>query len=340
MHGLPVSLECRDLGAARFFSSFCRGLVVDSDFHAAELKVRLVTSLGTLQQLSVLTQRIGSDFHIEGESLTICAHAASGVWCTVDPHDKQSIAQVTCVRRLSTKRRLLDSLRGGEYRNQVNMTLLRQGFLLPALARLLAERGWATVHAATVCRAGGGLLLTGLNGCGKSGLAAHLSEKRGFSILSDNYSMVGPGSTHLFGIPEPLRISGQDLGLRRDRVKPIGRAFGKFLYAPGPAPVGGPPELKALIRISVGPGFSVKRVASPRFANDLEALHFYLGETPEFGWPRLVYQVSHDINLESIAATTRRWMCAQVPCYDLQIPRASNPVDRYAEVSEWVEQIV
>jgi hypothetical protein len=129
--------------------------------------------------------------------------------------------------------------------------LLYQRFLATVL--LHAEPHAVFHGAALVDRAGGGLLLAGPSGHGKSSLSLALVE-RGFRFLGDDYAPVDLSSGMIWPfprtasvlpggsapVPEPVRRLALDEGTPRlfgKTLVDIGKAFGPAALPDGPAPL-------------------------------------------------------------------------------------------------------
>lgn len=107
------------------------------------------------------------------------------------------------------------------------------------LPRLMSARGAVTVHAASLATRGGGVVLFGNSGAGKSTTTAALSAMPGWDMLSDDLSTLWPGS------PATVAPSGtgvcvwqasrDGLALDPGRCEPMPAYDGKFrFHPPGP----------------------------------------------------------------------------------------------------------
>ena len=88
-----------------------------------------------------------------------------------------------------------------------------EGMLKHILARI---RSHVLLHAAALAREGGGLILAGDSGCGKTTLALALAQ-RGFRFLSDEMAALGRANRLLHPFPRALRV-------RPDTLERVGLA--------------------------------------------------------------------------------------------------------------------
>lgn len=224
---------------------------------------------------------------------------------------------------------------------QAYATLYRQGILLPVVADLVAHRGWAVLHAAAVSRGGRAILLTGLNGCGKSSLAWHLVRNKGYRFLSDNYVAYEPASGRVYGIPEGVRLAehpGVDpsaLGGRR-----LGRTFGKAHFLPAASSVVESGRVRAVAILSLGREANIEPMTPATALDWIEAIHRQLGETPEYGWVQLAYQILQDVDLRGVSREGRKKLCESHLCCKATIPLASSPDVRYDKIGKDVDALI
>lgn len=279
----------------------------------------------------------GTDVRENNDGFALRAHEGAGIWCHVSESANGAMSTIRCACTISSIRRCIRFLRGrsrGE--NQLFMTLIRQGILLPVLARQLAKQNQLTLHASVVSLNGRSIVLTGLNGCGKSGLAFHLVTRHNFAFFADNFAVLNPETRMAHAFPEPIRVGDRERTEAEGFFAGSDRAFGKWQLAPLPSVLCPEASVGCIARIHIGERFSVRKVEGAKFADHLDSLHRFLGETSEYAWPQLYYQMRHNISLGQLADAARRQLCAAVPCYELEIPRAATSAGRYQEATEWI----
>ncbi len=88
------------------------------------------------------------------------------------------------------------------------------------------QRGWSLLHAAALASPDGGVVLSGLPGCGKSTFVWSALTLPGWQLLSDNLTLAGDGQ--VWACPEPIHVdhlAQQMAGGVPPGVRPTGRAF-------------------------------------------------------------------------------------------------------------------
>lgn len=88
------------------------------------------------------------------------------------------------------------------------------------------ERGWSLLHAAGLRREDGGVILSGLPGCGKSTLVWAALSLPGWQLLSDN--LLFADGRQIYACPEPLHVDARARALIESTpggVQDTGRAF-------------------------------------------------------------------------------------------------------------------
>lgn len=280
--------------------------------------------------------RWGTEALIDRRGPLFAAHMAAGIWCR--PSGTPEDLRVSCEWRPTRLRRMLALARSRMgARDERYMTMLRHGLLQPVTAQLLQHEGIVTLHASAVEHGGRAVVFTGLNGCGKSGLALHLVTSRGFRFMADNFALIRPGDLRVFAFPEPIRVGEVERPIALSCFSGNRKAYGKWQMTAEPENVCHEAALSCLVHVTIGERFGVKEVPSVPFARRLESLHRFLGETAEYSWVQLHFMWQHGIDLAELADAARRELCASVRCYEMTLPRADDFDSRYEEAVRWVD---
>jgi len=339
IHRITVGVRsenARFLAYCRRFLGAFESLAGDT---AAELEVRISPNGRARAARRSCQTQWGSEVRQSGNALSICAHPGGEIYCEVSQQPNGKGEQIACYSQISAARRVWRLLRGRrEAASQLYMTMIRQGILLPVLAKLLVKRRLLTLHASVVASDGQAFLLTGLNGCGKSGLALHLVTRHGFQYLSDNFAVVDPAMTMALAFPEPIRVGTTERSRAQGLFAGQDHAFGKWQMTPGPDVLCRQASVACLARIVLGKQFAVRSVPGEAFASQLDSLHRFLGETPEYSWIQLYYQMRHDVSLGQLAEAARKRLCDEVPCYEMEIPLAAALENRFREAAQWIQR--
>ncbi len=282
----------------------------------------------------------GSDAKRYGGGYRLQAHAASRIQCEVRTEADGS-QTILCFIKLNRLRELLNLLHNHRQRKrQLWMTIIRQAVLLPALAMAMVRRPLAIVHASGVARDGQGMLFTGLNGCGKSGLALAQLKRADTLLLSDNFGILDASACSTHAFPEPVRL---DATARPDQAHfdPLpGLVFGKTQWLPRPSKLSEPCALRLLATVSIGDRFQVRRRTAGEMVSELLAVHRYLAETPEYTWLHYLYHLMHGIDLHQLAVERLRSICVSTETVAVVLPRAADERERYRELDAWLPTIL
>jgi hypothetical protein len=111
-------------------------------------------------------------------------------------------------------------------RARIFVSLIYYLVYFPCAWWLEHERGWTLLHASAVTMAEGGLVFSGLPGCGKSTTALAALSAPGWQIVSDN--LLFTDGKQVFAFPEPIHVDGKTRALVGDLagcVRPTGRRF-------------------------------------------------------------------------------------------------------------------
>lgn len=283
-----------------------------------------------------VVETLGADVLLTDQGPRIAGHRASGIWCR--PGGSLEELTVECSWRPPRLRRALAAVRGPfGARAERFMALLRHGLLQPVTGQLLAREGMLTLHASAVERGGRALVFTGLNGCGKSGLALYLVARCGFRFMADNFALVQPAGPSVTACPEPIRVGEVERRVAEGHFTGGTKAFGKWQMTPRAGLVCHEAALSGVVHVTLGCSFRVAAVEGRTFALRLESLHRFLAETAEYSWVQLYFLWQHGIDLASAATAARAAVCDRVPCFEMSLPLADSFDARYGEAARWVE---
>ena len=221
-------------------------------------------------------------------------------------------------------------------RARVFVSLVYYLVYFPCMWWLEHERGWTLFHASAVATPEGGLVFSGLPGCGKSTTALATLNAPEWHIVSDN--LLFTDGSQVFACPEPIHVDERTRALVGDgsaeltevlagRVRPTGRRFShqrqdyevtSEARQPSTTP-------RALGFLHVGRETTVQPVDQATavrrlMANDCLAKEWVAYQESAAAmhqvWPTIGDQ---ERRWENLAALTR-----SVPCYDVTIARNGN----------------
>lgn len=332
--GYLIRVRSRNTRFIQYCGSFLDRFIVPDASESADLDVRFVGEHGEKNEHDSSATIYGSDFWRTENSYHFHAHPPSGIYCSIEgmPDDSQS---VVCQIKQGTLRKLTTLLPDRERRKrQLWMSVIRQAVLLPILARALVARNILTVHASTVSLDGKGVLLTGLNGCGKSSLAARLVLERGFQYLSDNYGLADLDGNLLLPFPEPLRLSTSKTAKSSELFIASTSAFGKTQFQPRQRAIGSPSQIAFTAMLSLSDVFSVIPLEPAAFVDEIDGLHRFLRETPEYSWVHLYYLQAFGLDLGSVARKHLHILSELAPAFRIAIPMSADEIDLRAD--DWI----
>lgn len=187
------------------------------------------------------------------------------------------------------------------------------------------ERGWTLLHASAIATPEGGLVFSGLPGCGKSTTALAALNVPEWQIVSDN--LLFTDGRQVFAFPEPIHVDGRTralVGDLADRVRPTGRSFShrRQDYEVTPEARRLSTTLRALGFLHVGQETVIQPVDQATavrrlMANDCLAKEWMAYQESAAAmhqvWPTIGDHERRQRNLTTLAQS--------IPCYDVTISR-------------------
>ena len=226
-------------------------------------------------------------------------------------------------RRARWTARLMDSVR-----ERIFVLLIYYLVYFPCAWRLERESGWTLMHASAIATNKGGLVFSGLPGCGKSSSALAALNAPEWQIVSDN--LLFTDGAQVFACPEPIHVDAQTRALVGDlagRVRPTGRRFSHrrqdYEIAPEARQSSATP--RALGFLHVGRETDIRPVdqlgaAHRLMANDCLAKEWMAYQESAAAmhqvWPSIG---DHERRIKNLSALAR-----SVQCYDVTVARNEN----------------
>jgi hypothetical protein len=208
-------------------------------------------------------------------------------------------------------------------RARVFVSLVYYLVYFPCMWWLEHERGWTLFHASAVATPEGGLVFSGLPGCGKSTTALAALNMPEWQIVSDN--LLFTDGSQVFACPEPIHVDERTLDLVGDlagRVRPTGRRVSHQRHDYEIAP-----EARRLSTTPLALGFlhvgretivqSIDRATAARrlMANDCQAKEWMAYQESATAmhqvWPTIG---DHERRWENVAA-----LAQSISCYDVTV---------------------
>ncbi|HEX6734052.1 MAG TPA: HprK-related kinase A [Azonexus sp.] len=185
---------------------------------------------------------------------------------------------------------------------------------------------WLTVHAASLERNGGAVILPAPPGSGKSTLCAALAL-RGWRLLSDELSLIDPGATRAHALARPINLKNASIDLIRDFAPDS--VWGPVTYD----------TAKGRVTHLRPPADSVDRmqesaqprwIVFPRYAAGAEPLLVPRGKAGTF-----IHFAQNSFNYSPLGRTgfeTAGRLVSQCDCYDFTYSRLEDAL----EVFDWL----
>ena len=178
----------------------------------------------------------------------------------------------------------LERERDPDLRARNHQRSLRWALHFPLFHCLGARKGLRLLHASALAlgdQAGDdrALVFCGLNGVGKSTLAAFLARQPGYRFMTDNFLLAGDRS--VCGFPEVLRLDAgalARLGLEPEAGTTV---YGKHHLSLPPEKICLRADPAAFFLVTNGPALSLEPLDARDAVRALAGLHAYLGEFPE-----------------------------------------------------------
>ena len=184
---------------------------------------------------------------------------------------------------------------------------------------ILARSGLTLLHASAAALDDHALVITGLNGSGKSSLCFSLLDR--FQYMADNYVLWD--GRDILGVPTALRLPRARAHARFVQGPVI---FGKHLMVPKPGTTRLRARPRALIIVTRGSTSSLQRLSAEEGVRQVRAIHDLTPEFPRSQFPRLLAMDFDYPEAGEIART--------VPTFHLTMDRVEDARDLLYGVME------
>lgn len=210
-------------------------------------------------------------------------------------------------------------------RERLFVALIYYLVYFPCVWWLERQRGWTLLHASAVAAPEGGLIFSGMPGCGKSTTALAALNAPEWQIVSDN--LLFTDGRQVFACPEPIHVDAKTRALVGDlagRARPTGRQFSHHRqdYEIAPEARQSSTMPRALGFLRVGQETAVRPVdhlsATRRLmANDCLAKEWMAYQESAAAMHQIWPSVGdYERRLKNLSA-----LAQSVPCYDVTVAR-------------------
>jgi hypothetical protein len=201
------------------------------------------------------------------------------------------------------------------------------------------KRGWTLLHASAIASPQGGLVFSGLPGCGKSTTSLAVLGSPQWRIVSDNLLLVD--GNHVFACPEPIRVDAEARSLVGDLAGRIRSAGRRFSYQREDYEI--VPEARQPSALSLAMGFlhvgretGVEPVGQQPAARRLMANDYLAREWMAYQESAAaMHQVWPDVGDQERRARNLNALSQAGPCYDVTVGRGKpvhQEIERMAQV--------
>jgi hypothetical protein len=204
----------------------------------------------------------------------------------------------------------------------------------PVFSLLERDQGISVIHGAAVARDGRAVVLSGLDGVGKSTLAQYLCRQRGFSLLSDNFLLTD--GKQIFAFPEMTRLADDSVRSLDIAEKGAERIGNRTLLPTDRFTTTMQADCSAVILNRIGEGCTMEPTSSSSTQAELQRMWHYLPEFIDYGrfrtlggyiggepWPPKSDRAVQDLSENS-------------PCFIL----VKNGLDRLSQAADMVEKCI
>lgn len=343
VHGLIVSVSSCDKKFLEYCTEFLRYFYTEISINNRKKDIDIFVSMNKredwFQQEGNL--KIGEQIYLDEEYLEIPVPYLNDIQCRFLKLKGECTENIKCAYVAPGWRKLAGKLKSPKsYVTQVYMTLIRQAIVIPVLARLADKNGWVTLHGAVVAKGSSAVIFTGLNGCGKSGLAWYLVKNHGFTLLSDNFALMDPSTNQAYCFPEVLRLGKEEAGSFSLRRENITDAYGKEQYRINDKYIKEKANIKAVLLLRVGKTAAINKVDHQNFSHNVEVLHRYLAETPDYSWLNFAYHLFGMTDLAKVNSHARKDIFEQVLTYEISIEKNKSLPERYEPIAVWISNLL
>ena len=273
--GVTLRLDSEDPDFTAFAARNYRPFL-DAPAAKPDIAVRFGPRAGTMaRNRKAAMSRLGMGLHIDGDSLYW--ENAFGFSVLVTPRGDGGFEVLAYHFDLQRER-------DPDLRARNHQRSLRWALHFPLFHCLGARAGLRLVHASALAvgePAGGdrALVFCGLNGVGKSTLAAFLARQPGYRFMTDNF-LLTDGSA-LFGFPEVLRLDPAALAKLGLVPEDGNTVYGKHHLSLAAENICLRAEPAACFLVTNGEALSLEPLDAALADRALAGLHAYLGEFPE-----------------------------------------------------------
>ncbi|MDJ0944113.1 MAG: hypothetical protein QNJ30_11640 [Kiloniellales bacterium] len=274
-HGVTLRLDSEDPDFAAFAARNYRAFL-GAPAARPDVAVRFGPEAGAVARArKPAMSRLGMGLHIDSESLYW--ENAFGFSALVTPRRDGGFEVLAYHFDLERER-------DPDLRARNHQRSLRWALHFPLFHCLAARQGLGLLHASALAvrdRAGAdrALVFCGLNGVGKSSLAAFLARQAGYRFMTDNFLLADPKA--VYGFPEVLRLDPAALA-RLGLTPPDGTTvYGKHHLSLAPEDICLHAAPAACFLVVNGAALSCEPLDSEVALRALAGLHAYLGEFPE-----------------------------------------------------------
>jgi len=273
--GVTLRLDSEDPDFTAFAARNYRAFL-DVPAAAPDISVRFGPRAGAAaRDRKAAMSRLGMGLHIDGDSLYW--ENAFGFSALVTPRGDGGFEVLAY--HFDLEREHDPDLRARNHQRS-----LRWALHFPLFQCLGARARLRLVHASALAlpdRTGGdrALVFCGLNGVGKSTLAAFLARQPGYRFMTDNF-LLTDGSA-VYGFPEVLRLDPAALAKLGLTPEDGNTVYGKHHLSLAPEDICLRAEPAACFLVTNGEALSLEPLDAVLADRALAGLHAYLGEFPE-----------------------------------------------------------
>jgi hypothetical protein len=335
IHGVVIEVKSKKKHFLHYCRAFLEKFLIQAQVDTPDIIVNVDREMSYFNSFMKESIKVGTNTFVNDRGI-LAPNMNNGTFLCIAEKTGSCKQIEVSVRDISpaTKRilRYANNPKSTTYQNY--MAAIRFGIILPVLGTLIKHHNMVVLHGSVVSQNNSSEIFIGLNGCGKSGLAWHLVTKRNYTFLSDNWVLANAETGMVYCFPEVLRLSPSECTqLDADFLK-VGAAYGKDHFVVPKSIVSERSGIEEISLLYISTSESRKKEVSDRegFWRDVESLHRFLAETPEFSWWQLYESLVNLYDLENVAAIRRRQLIDNNKCFLLNIKKTFDVDNRYANI--------